>query len=78
MKVSWLIEQLESYNHDDELFVAYWDKNTVQEYGTSREMTDDEWVATVQTLENGEYHFQSAAAEQIVEVAEDVMSETEE
>jgi hypothetical protein len=78
MKVSELVKQLNEYDPNTELFVAYWTKNTVEEYGTSRVMTDEEWSSAVETLEDGEYYFQSATAEQIVQVAEEVMLETEE
>lgn len=75
MKVKQLIEQLKTYGEDTELFVEYWDKETVEQYGTSRTMTEDEWAYAVQTMENGEFAFQSYAAEQLVEAAEDAMKE---
>lgn len=77
MKVKELIEQLKTYGEDTELFVEYWDKETVEQYGTSRKMTEDEWVYAVQTMENGEFAFQSHAAEQLVDAAEDAMKEEE-
>lgn len=76
MKVKDLIERLQSfYKPDDELFVEYWDKETVESYGTSREMTEDEWVSAVEEMENGEFAYQSYAADLLVEKAEEAMRE---
>lgn len=77
MKVKDLIERLQSYyKPDDELFVEYWDKETVEAYGTSRKMDDDEWTSAVEVMENGEFAYQSHAAELLVEKAEEAMEES--
>lgn len=78
MKVSDLIAELSrDYDADAEIFVAYWDKDTANDYGISRELTADEWVDVVRSLERGEFSWQSDAAETIVDVAEDVISESD-
>lgn len=75
MKVKDLIENLQRYyKPEDEIFVEYWDKGTVESYGTSRKMTDDEWAAVVETMEDGEFYHQSLAAEKLVETAEEEMA----
>ena len=75
MQVKTLIENLQRfYKPEDEIFVEYWDKGTVEGYGTSRPMTDEEWVAVVETMEQGEFYHQSLAAEQLVETAEEEMA----
>jgi hypothetical protein len=76
MKVKDLITQLEAYNGEDELIVCYWDKATVQGYG-SPEVTDEEWGYVVEKYEDGEWHFQSSAAEDFVEIVQEVVSERE-
>jgi hypothetical protein len=40
MKVKDLIEQLQAYDGEQELIVAYWDKETVEGYGAPKKMTD--------------------------------------
>ena len=74
MKVKDLIEQLQAYDGEDELIVCYWDKATVQGYG-SPEVTDEEWGYVVERYEDGEWHFQSSAAEDFVEMVQEVVSE---
>lgn len=75
MQVKNLIERLtQFYKPEDEIFVEYWDKETVESYGTSREMTDEEWSAVVEAMEEGEFGYQSYAAELLVEKAEEEMA----
>lgn len=74
MKVKELLAQLESYDGEDELIVCYWDKETVQGYG-SLEATDEEWVEVVNRYQNGEWHFQSSAAQDFIEIVQEVISE---
>lgn len=76
MRVKKLIEDLQRLDPELELFVEYWDKETVQAYGTSREMTDDEWSEVVDKMEDGEFAFQSYAADQLVDTAEEVIRGT--
>lgn len=71
MKVKELVKQLEAYDGEDELIVAYWDKNIITMYGAP-DLTDSEWREVVSTYENGEWHFQSSAAEDFVEIASQV------
>jgi len=73
MKVKDLLEQLKTYKPDTDLIVAYWDKETVQDYGAP-EMTDEQWSQVVDEYEDGEWHFQSSAAEDFVEISERVVS----
>lgn len=82
MKVSQLIEQLQqNYNPDTELYVEYWDKETVDGFMWNGEekktLTEDEWVVVVQAMENSERLDQSMAADSLVEEAESVMAERE-
>lgn len=42
MKVKYLIEQLKKYNADDEIIVAYWDKDWFTDR-TETKITDDHW-----------------------------------
>ena len=68
MKVKELVKQLEAYDGEDELIVAYWDKNIITMYGAP-DLTDEEWEKVVDTYENGEWYFQSLAAQDFVEIA---------
>ncbi len=46
MRVKYLIEQLKEYDPDDELIVAYWDKNHVSE-NLNRDIDSEQWVKIV-------------------------------
>jgi hypothetical protein len=75
MKVKDLLTQLEAYDGEQELIVAYWDKATVEGYGSgwggksNLKLTDDQWGEVVDSYENGEWHWQGSAAEDFVEIA---------
>ena len=51
MKVKYLIEQLKKYNADDELIVAYWDKEWFDDQ-CDIEITDDQWQDIINDGEN--------------------------
>ena len=53
MLVSQLIKQLEYYRPDDELYVEYWDKVTVEAMEEVT-LTDDEWQDVVIQMEDAE------------------------
>lgn len=75
MKVKTLLEQLKEYDGETDLIVAYWDKETVEGYTDGLEMTTDQWQEVVDRYEDGEFHWQGSAAEDFVEIAEQVVSE---
>jgi hypothetical protein len=83
MKVKDLIEQLESYDGEDELIVAYWDKKIIELYGSGLgekpdlTLTDEQWSEVIESYENGEWYFQSSAAEDFVEIAQKVVANTD-
>jgi hypothetical protein len=77
MKVKALLEQLKAYDGEDELIVAYWDKNIINLYGAP-DLTDEEWGHVVWRYEDGEWGWQSHAAETFVEIAQEVRKETKE
>ncbi len=74
MKVKDLVKQLEAYDGENELIVAYWDKEIISMYG-GPDLTDDEWGEVVESYEDGEWHWQSSAAEDFVEIARNVHKE---
>lgn len=76
MKVRDLLKQLRAYDGEDELIVAYWDKNIISMYGAP-DLTDEEWGEVVSSYENGEWGWQSQAAEDFVEIAENVKKGSE-
>lgn len=73
MLVKDLIKQLEEYKPDDELIVAYWDKETVEGYTEDLTLTLDQWSEVIFEYENGEFHWQSSAAEDFVDLANKVV-----
>jgi hypothetical protein len=81
MKVKNLIEQLQEYTPDTELIVAYWDKETVEGYASGWGekdrfvLSETQWSLVVDKYEDGEWHFQSSAAEDFVEIAEKVVGD---
>jgi hypothetical protein len=76
MKVKNLIEQLTAYSPDTELLVAYWDKECVEGYKDGLTLTDEQWEEVVDKYEDGEWSFQSSAAEDFVDLANEVLEET--
>lgn len=74
MKVRELLSELRKLDGEQEVIVAYWTKDTVEEYGAPK-LTNDQWSEVVDTYEDGEWHWQSSAAEDFVEIAEQVASE---
>ena len=77
MLVKELIAQLQEYKPDDELIVAYWDKQTVEDYDEDLSLTDTQWSEVVSRYENGEWHWQSSAGEDFVEIANEVLIDAE-
>ncbi len=78
MKVSKLVEYLQrDYAPDTELLVAYWDKETVEGYTKDLTLTDDQWSDVVDRYEDGEYFWQSSAAENFVDLANEVVDSSE-
>ena len=53
MLVEQLIRQLNEYPHDAELYVEYWDKETVESM-EEVDLTEDEWGEVVYQMEEGE------------------------
>ncbi len=80
MKVRDLVSQLQlSYLPDDEVIVAYWDKETVEGYaglGTlNRELSETQWSLVVDESESGEWAWQSSAGETLIEIVEKVVGD---
>ena len=53
MLVEQLIRQLQEYPKDEELYVEYWDKETVESM-EEVDLTKDEWAVLVYTMEEDE------------------------
>ena len=55
MRVKYLIEQLKEYDPDDEIIVAYWDRDHVA-MNLNRDINDGQWLnivsATTKTIDN--------------------------
>ena len=55
MKVKYLIEQLKEYDPDDEIIVAYWDRDHVA-MNLNRDINDGQWgeiaAATTKAIDN--------------------------
>lgn len=80
MKVRELVSQLQlGYLPDDEVIVAYWDKETVERYGSGwtkkadLALTDEQWVDVVAKYEDGEWSWQSSAANDFLDIANEVV-----
>lgn len=74
MKVSQLLEQLKDYDPETELIVAYWDKETIEGYTNDLTLTPDQWSEVVSSYENGEFYWQGSAAEDFVDLANNVVA----
>ena len=81
MKVKDLIAKLGTYEGDTELIVAYWDKETVENYASGWgendrvALTDDQWSDVVAKYDDGEWHFQMSAADTLGDLAREVVDE---
>jgi len=81
VKVKELIEQLKAYDGEQELLVAYWDKETVEGYGsgwtkeTDLSLTDEQWSELVRRYGDGEWSWQSSAADDFLDLAKEVINE---
>ena len=81
MRVKDLITQLQAYDGEQELIVAYWDKATVEGYGSGwtkevdLSLTDEQWFDVVARYEDGEWSWQSSAADDFLDIAKEVISE---
>ena len=80
MRVKDLIEQLKAYDGEDELLVAYWDKQTVEDYAYDHEtdelskLTDEQWGQVVAKYQDGEWNFQSYATDLFVDLVGEVVN----
>ena len=66
MKAKYLIEQLKKYNPDDEIIVAYWDKEWFDDQ-CDLEINDEQWQDivldgenVVENMEIGAYLYEAA------------------
>jgi hypothetical protein len=80
VKVRELVSQLQlGYLPDDEVIVAYWDKETVEGYGSGwsgkkdLKLTDEQWFDVVENYEHGEWGWQSSAANDFLDIANEVV-----
>ena len=79
MTVQELIKQLGDYSLDEEIYVEYWDKATVESFmwdGMSDmpRLTDDQWSQVVEEMENHENYHTIKASEALVETADSIMA----
>ena len=70
MKASKLIADLQLLDPQEEIIVAYWNKEFVSDLH-DLEITPDVWSETVFKFENGEFGWQGDADECIVEIIEE-------
>jgi hypothetical protein len=79
MRVKDIITQLQAYDPEEEVAVAYWDRETVDSYANEEfEVSDELWVKIVERYENGEWGWQSWAADTFVDIFHDLkLSEPE-
>jgi hypothetical protein len=59
MKKSKVLEYLAGYKDDEELLIAWWDKETVEEHNDTQ-LTDDEWVEIVRAVDDIDHALESA------------------
>lgn len=77
MKVSEIIDRLSVYKPDDHLYIEWWDKDLAKTFSYMEEdveLTDEEWAAAVDHLENKERIDQSLVADAIGEVVDKVVN----
>jgi hypothetical protein len=75
MKVRELVSQLQlNYLPDDEVVVAYWDKQIVEGF-SMLSLSETQWSLVVEDSESGEWNWQSSAGETLIEIAEKVVGD---
>jgi hypothetical protein len=75
MKVRELVSQLQlNYLPDDEVIVAYWDKQIVEGF-SMLSLSETQWSLVVEDSESGEWNWQSSAGETLIEIAEKVVGD---
>jgi hypothetical protein len=77
MKVSELINQLGSYHPDQELLVAYWDKEFAETAFDSDEgvvVSDELWSQAIRRAEKAEF-WQSCGSEEITDQVRELLAE---
>jgi hypothetical protein len=75
MKVRDLVSQLQlNYLPDDEVIVAYWDKQIVEGF-SMLSLSETQWSLVVEDSESGEWNWQSSAGETLIEIAEKVVGD---
>lgn len=78
MKVRALIEQLQrQYDLDDEIAVAYWDRETVASFSDEPGLTGEQWSRVVSSYESCEFGWQEEAAEQFTMLVVETLEEEE-
>lgn len=62
MKVSEAIKMLtQNYKQDDDLFIAWWDKDSADDYTNDEKLSNDEWESIVKELDEDEHLFYSVS-----------------
>lgn len=75
MKVRELVSQLQlNYLPDDEVVVAYWDKQIVEGF-SMLSLSETQWSLVVDESESGEWDWQSSAGETLIEITEKVVGD---
>jgi len=69
MLVSKAIEYLSEYKPDDEIFIAWWDKEHI-EVNMEKEISNEIWEIAVMKTEKAEY-WASAASETLIDFIEE-------
>jgi hypothetical protein len=81
MKVKDLIEQLKSYKPDDELLVAYWDKEfaetALEDKLEGKSYPDEAWEDAIRRAEKAEF-WQSCGSDEITEQADEALKDYKE
>ena len=76
MKVSEVIDRLGVYKPDDEIYIEWWDKDLGLSFSSNAGgvLTDEEWGAAVDHLENRERLDQSLVADAIGDAVDQVVN----
>ena len=75
MIIKELIADLMKYDPEEEIAVAYWDKDLVSEINDV-EVRDAVWSETVSRFESGEWHWQSSANECLVDLIREAIEDS--
>jgi hypothetical protein len=75
MQVKEAIKYLKELNPESEIVAAWWSKDLVEQWVDTSVLNDDQWSNVVSRYEEGEFAWQSDAAETLRDLGNEILEE---